>query len=75
MVPLYNAWTAHQHLTTPILSDNKINKDIYIKTYLHFFPASEPKDEWDDRNRLYACYFYLWYSVHHKASGKAVRQM
>lgn len=54
---------------------NKIHRDLYIKTYLRFFPASEPKDEWDDRNRLYACYYYVWYSVHHKASGKAVRQM
>lgn len=54
---------------------NKIHRDLYIKTYLRFFPASEPKEEWDDRNRLYACYYYVWYSVHHKASGKAVRQM
>lgn len=54
---------------------NKIHRDLYIKTYLRFFPASEPRDEWDDRNRLYACYYYVWYSVHHKASGKAVRQM
>lgn len=54
---------------------NKINRDVYIKTYLKMFPPSEPKDEWDDRNRLYACYYYVWYSVHHKASGKAVRQM
>ncbi|KAJ4405277.1 hypothetical protein N0V82_010349 [Gnomoniopsis sp. IMI 355080] len=54
---------------------NKINRDVYIKTYLKYNPASEPKEEWDDRNCLYACYFYLWYSVHHKSSGKAVRQM
>ncbi|KAI0389417.1 Fructosamine kinase-domain-containing protein [Xylariaceae sp. FL0594] len=54
---------------------NKIFKDgVYIDSYLKFQEPSEPKDEWDDRNRLYCIYFNIIYSVNHLGEGKAVRQ-
>jgi fructosamine-3-kinase len=53
---------------------NKISNNIYSKTYLKMFDPSEPKDEWDDRNRLYSIYFNVIYSVNHLNQGKGVRQ-
>jgi protein-ribulosamine 3-kinase len=40
----------------------------------HYGP-SEPKDEWEDRNRLYYIYWNVIYSVNHLAQGKAIRQV
>ncbi|KAL8949289.1 MAG: hypothetical protein Q9222_004595 [Ikaeria aurantiellina] len=31
---------------------NNISKEAYTRTYLKYFPESEPKEEWDDRNRI-----------------------
>ena len=53
---------------------NKIHNKIYTRTYLKFFGPSEPKGEWDDRNRMYSIYFNLIYSVNHMDQGRAVRQ-
>ena len=53
---------------------NKIHNKIYTKTYLQYYGPSEPKEDWDDRNRMYSIYFNVIYSVNHLASGKAVRQ-
>ncbi|VUC30639.1 unnamed protein product [Clonostachys rosea] len=54
---------------------NKISDDVYTKTYLSYFPPSEPKAEWEDRNRLYSIYYNVIYSVNHKSEGTAVRQL
>jgi len=54
---------------------NKISNKIYAKTYLKHYGPSEPKEEWDDRNRLYSIYWNVIYSVNHVAQGKAIRQV
>jgi fructosamine-3-kinase len=54
---------------------NKISNEIYMETYLKYYEPSEPKDEWDDRNRLYSIYWNVIYSVNHVAQGKAIRQV
>ncbi|EXJ92440.1 hypothetical protein A1O3_00991 [Capronia epimyces CBS 606.96] len=53
---------------------NKIHSKVYTKTYLRYNHPSEPREEWDDRNRLYSIYYNVIYSVNHVKSGKAVRQ-
>ncbi|KIW73235.1 hypothetical protein PV04_01369 [Phialophora macrospora] len=53
---------------------NKIHMDIYTQTYLRHYGPSEPREEWDDRNRLYCIYYNVLYSVNHQSGGKAVRQ-
>jgi protein-ribulosamine 3-kinase len=53
---------------------NKIHNKVYTRTYLRNFGPCEPKEEWDDRNRMYSIYFNVIYSCNHKESGKAVRQ-
>ncbi|KAG6988860.1 hypothetical protein G7Y79_00069g096520 [Physcia stellaris] len=53
---------------------NEINKSIYTETYKDNYKPSEPKQEWDDRNRMYSVYFNLIYSVNHLLEGKPVRQ-
>jgi protein-ribulosamine 3-kinase len=54
---------------------NKIHNRIFTKTYLKHYPPSEPKEEWDDRNRMYCIYYNVIYSCNHMSQGKAVRQM
>lgn len=54
---------------------NKISDEVYTKTYLSYFPPSEPKTEWEDRNRLYSVYYNVIYSVNHENQGTAVRQL
>jgi protein-ribulosamine 3-kinase len=54
---------------------NKISNKIYTRTYLRHHGPSEPKNEWDDRNRLYYVYWNVIYSVNHLAQGKAIRQV
>ncbi|PTB37377.1 hypothetical protein M441DRAFT_40114 [Trichoderma asperellum CBS 433.97] len=54
---------------------NKISNRVYTRTYLRHRGPSEPKDEWEDRNRLYSIYFNTIYSVNHLGTGKAVRQL
>ncbi|KAK4691701.1 hypothetical protein P7C71_g5355, partial [Lecanoromycetidae sp. Uapishka_2] len=54
---------------------NKIHDRIYTMTYLEHYSPSEPKEEWDDRNRMYSVYYNVIYSVNHMAQGKAVRQV
>ncbi|TVY56689.1 Fructosamine-3-kinase [Lachnellula cervina] len=53
---------------------NKIHNKVYTRTYLKHYGPSEPKDEWDDRNRMYCIYFNTIYSVNHLDQGTAVRQ-
>ncbi|KAK3355577.1 Fructosamine kinase-domain-containing protein [Neurospora tetraspora] len=53
---------------------NKISDPIYTNTYNRYQEPSEPKDEWEDRNRLYSVYYNLLYSVNHANAGTAVRQ-
>lgn len=53
---------------------NKIHNEVYTRTYLQHFGPSEPKEEWDDRNRMYCVYYNVIYSVNHMSQGKAVRQ-
>lgn len=54
---------------------NKIHDEIYTNTYLQYYEPSEPKEEWDDRNRMYSIYYNVIYSINHMAEGQAVRQM
>jgi protein-ribulosamine 3-kinase len=53
---------------------NKIHNKIYTRTYLRNYGPCEPKEEWDDRNRMYSIYYNIIYSCNHKSSGKAVQQ-
>jgi protein-ribulosamine 3-kinase len=53
---------------------NKIHNKIYTRTYLRHYGPSEPREEWDDRNRMYSIYYNVIYSVNHMSQGKAVRQ-
>ncbi|KIW37402.1 uncharacterized protein PV06_10445 [Exophiala oligosperma] len=53
---------------------NKIHNRVYTRTYLRHYAPSEPRNEWDDRNRLYCIYYNILYSVNHQGQGKAVRQ-
>lgn len=53
---------------------NKIHNKVYTRTYLKHYAPSEPKEEWDDRNRMYCVYYNVIYSVNHAAQGRAVRQ-
>jgi fructosamine-3-kinase len=53
---------------------NKIHNKVYTRTYLRHYGPSEPKEEWDDRNRMYCIYYNVIYSVNHTTQGKAVRQ-
>lgn len=54
---------------------NKIRSPIYTTTYQRYNGPSEPKEEWDDRNRLYSIYYNVIYSVNHLSHGTAVRQV
>ncbi|KAI0967868.1 Fructosamine kinase-domain-containing protein [Xylaria arbuscula] len=54
---------------------NKIHNKAYTKSYLQHHPPSEPREEWEDRNRLYSIYYNIIYSVNHLSQGTAVRQM
>ena len=54
---------------------NNIHKEVYTKTYLQNSPPSEPKEEWDDRNRMYSIYYNVLYSVNHGSYGTAIRQL
>lgn len=53
---------------------NKIHNKVYTRTYLRHYGPSEPREEWDDRNRMYCIYYNIIYSVNHRSQGKAVRQ-
>ncbi|KAK5741604.1 hypothetical protein LTR17_003809 [Elasticomyces elasticus] len=54
---------------------NKIHNKVYTETYLRHYEPSEPKEEWDDRNRMYSVYYNVFYSCNHMNEGKAVRQV
>ena len=49
-----------------------INAKMFTQQYLRDFPASEPVEEWDDRNRIYCVKMNMIHSAHHK--GDIVRQ-
>lgn len=53
---------------------NKIHNKVYTRTYLKHYGPSEPREEWDDRNRMYCIYYNVIYSVNHLSQGTAVRQ-
>ena len=52
---------------------HNIKLEVYKREYLKNFPASEPADEWDDRNRLYGIKFNLFHSAHH--TGQSSRSL
>ncbi|KAL6855465.1 hypothetical protein ACO1O0_006612 [Amphichorda felina] len=54
---------------------NKIANHVYTTTYLRHNPPSEPKQDWEDRNRLYSIYYNVIYSVNHMSQGTAIRQL
>ncbi|KAF2121586.1 Fructosamine/Ketosamine-3-kinase [Lophiotrema nucula] len=54
---------------------NKISDKVYTQTYLKYYEPSKPKEEWDDRNRLYSIYYNVIYSANHLDQGKAIRQL
>lgn len=54
---------------------NNIHNKVYTRTYLKNYAPSEPKEEWDDRNRLYSIYYNMLYSVNHGNQGTSIRQM
>ncbi|KAH8431412.1 uncharacterized protein LDX57_009074 [Aspergillus melleus] len=53
---------------------NKIHNKVYTRTYLRHWAPSEPRQEWDDRIRMYSVYYNVIYSVNHSSQGTAVRQ-
>ncbi|KAL8679764.1 MAG: hypothetical protein Q9186_003980 [Xanthomendoza sp. 1 TL-2023] len=54
---------------------NNIHNKVYTRTYLKNYAPSEPKEEWDDRNRMYSIYYNILYSVNHGSQGTAIRQI
>jgi protein-ribulosamine 3-kinase len=60
------AWQGHH---------NKISDEVYTRTYMMYCEPSEPKNEWEDRQRLYYSYWNVIYSVNHLEHGKAIRQV
>ena len=44
-------------------------KDEYLQSYLIYYPAAEPKGEFDDRNRLYNIKGAINYSAGHQRSS------
>ncbi|CAG8977992.1 hypothetical protein HYALB_00001874 [Hymenoscyphus albidus] len=53
---------------------NKIHDERYTRTYLKYYQPSEPREEWEDRNRMYCIYYNILYSVNDMDQGMAVRQ-
>ncbi|KAL3434764.1 Fructosamine kinase-domain-containing protein [Aspergillus tetrazonus] len=70
------AFYAHNEMETGNwrCSYNKIHNKVYTRTYLRYFAPSEPRQEWDDRIRMYSVYYNVIYSVNHRSQGTAVRQ-
>ncbi|KAI9764479.1 MAG: hypothetical protein M1840_008405 [Geoglossum simile] len=70
------AFYAHNEMETGMwrCHYNKIHDKVYTRTYLQQYGPSEPREEWDDRNRMYCIYYNIIYSVNHMSQGKAVRQ-
>ncbi|KAH8648118.1 Fructosamine kinase-domain-containing protein [Ilyonectria robusta] len=54
---------------------NNISDRLYMSTYLRHFSPSEPKNEWDDRNRLYSVYYNIIYSANHLSQGRRGREL
>ena len=50
---------------------HRMKAEAYIREYKRNFAASEPANEWDDRNRLYSTKAKLMYSAH--VPGSKVR--
>ncbi|KAH7116932.1 Fructosamine/Ketosamine-3-kinase [Dendryphion nanum] len=42
---------------------HRLSRREYVESYKHFFPPSEPVQEWDDRNRLYSLRYELTYMI------------
>ena len=47
----------------------------HIRQYLKNMPPSEPKDQWDDRNRLYCIKFEIAHSIGWPATAQSQREM
>lgn len=47
----------------------------HIREYLRNFPPSEPKDQWDDRNRLYSIKFDFAHSIALPATCESQREL
>lgn len=47
----------------------------HIRHYLMHMPPSEPKEQWDDRNRLYSIKFELGHSIGWPATAESQRDM
>jgi protein-ribulosamine 3-kinase len=47
----------------------------HIREYLRNFPPSEPKDQWDDRNRLYSVKYDFAHSIALPATHEGQREM
>ena len=43
---------------------HRMKSEAYTQEYLRVMKPSEPRDQWDDRNRLYSCKTRLMYSAH-----------
>lgn len=57
-------WRAERH---------QLRAEVYRREYLRHFEASEPKEEWDDRNRLYSAKTNFMHSACFK--GSRARQL
>ena len=67
------AYYAHNEMELRIwrTGHHRMKSKEYIDEYLKHFPASEPAEEFDDRNRLYSIKTQLMYSAH--VPGSKVR--
>lgn len=68
------AYYAHHEMELGIWrwTDNKLSGSAYLDSYLQQFPASEPVEQFDDRNRLYCAKFYMSQTAHFR--GLSLRQ-
>ena len=60
------AYYAHNEMELGIwrVEHHRMKDEAYKREYMLNFAASEPTDEWDDRNRLYSTKAKLMYSAH-----------
>lgn len=69
-----SSFYAHNEMELGLWRWNK-KMNGFLESYFHYFEKSEPKEEWDDRNRLYSVKSKLNMSADHPGEeGKRMRQ-
>jgi len=70
-----SSYYAHNEMELGLWRWNKVMQG-FTASYLQYFEKSEPKEEWDDRNRLYSVKTKLNMSADHPGEdGRQLRQV